>query len=421
MKKYFFLLIIIGFVFRLLLFDVAHHGDLNNNISWGKELWNRGIVDYYGSSYSEDWPYSAPNQPPLYILTYATTSYLYDSIDSSIRSVNDKVRIFPSNLVWFWESSGMRLCVKLPSILADVGIAWLIYKYFQKKDAKKALILCALWLFNPISWYNSSVWGQNDAIVNFFGMLAIFALLSKRLAKTSLWYSMSFVFKGSILVFGPILGIFAFRQTYGVRKWLKAILVFVLVVTITSVWFMPSAYFPVWLVDLYQNRILPGEIGYLTANAFNFWWLIDSGKTLDSTVYLGLSARVWGLLFMSTVYLYVGIRTWKGKLNDKNLFLSLVLISLATFLFMTRVHERYLYPVFPIATLGLFYFRWLIIPYVVLSVVYLLNMYHLFFAPSILMVEKLFTQNYFTHLLVAVNLIVFVYFLYKYHSNYEPG
>jgi len=423
MRRYFFVLVVIGFLFRLFLVNLAHHGDLNNNISWGQELWNRGIVDYYGSDDADHWPYSAPNQPPLYVLTYASAVYFYDLIDSGSRYLNENIRMFPSSFIWFWEESGMRFLVKLPSIVADVFVSVAIYYYIatKKKDEKSALIISGVWLFNPISWYNSAVWGQTDSIVNLFGLIAILALLSKNLVKSSFWYSIAFVFKGSLMIFAPVFGVVALMQKHKSKSWLGAIGVSFLIIVLTSIWFQPSINYPLWLVDLYKNRILPGEIGYLSANAFNLWWLVDSGKTLDSTLYLGISARMWGLLAVFSVYIFVLIKTYKGKLNDKNLFLSLALLALATFLLMTRMHERYLYPFFPIATLGIFHLRWLIVPYIILSITYLLNMYHLFFVPSIPVLEAAYEGGLFPSSLAIINLLVFLYFIPKYHREMEAS
>ena len=123
----FWIILIIGTILRISVMFNAYHGDLNNNISWGKLAYERGLNDFYGSSSAEDWPYSAPNQPPLTILTFAMTRSLYVGIGNLFSNLNNTIGLFPSKLIWFWEEKGMILLIKLPSILADLAIGLVIY------------------------------------------------------------------------------------------------------------------------------------------------------------------------------------------------------------------------------------------------------------------------------------------------------
>ena len=285
MKIKLIILFLVAFLFRIALIPIAHHGDLNNNISWGEELLDRGVVGFYGSDKAEDWPYSAPNQPPLYIYLFGGVVQTYRSVDSVTRFLNESVGIFPSSFVWYWEESGMDLMAKLPGIFADLGIGYLIYKYFaQKKKKKLAVTLSLVWLFNPLTWYNSSIWGQTDPIVNFIGLLAILGLLGElKLARRVgelvwffFWFTVAYLFKPSLTVFIPVLALYILVKKYPIKEYLKSALVAFVTIIVVSVWFNPYINFISWFIDLYLNRILPGEIGYLTANAFNLWWLVDS-------------------------------------------------------------------------------------------------------------------------------------------------
>ena len=222
---------------------------------------------------------------------------------------------------------------------------------------------------------------------------------------------MSLLFKGSLSIFVPILLIVALLQKHKVGDWAKALFSSLLTTFLISIWFHPRLDLFSWLFNLYRQRILPGEIGYLTANAFNFWWLVDPGKTLDSTVFLGLPARIWG--FLIAIVGVVGVGYWlsKRKLTDKRIFLSLVMISLVTFLFMTRIHERYLFPFFPYATMLLGLIPGLVFPYIILSTTHLLNLYHLFWAPSFSPLEALYQLPWFARAISIINIIVFFYML----------
>lgn len=398
---------------------VAHHGDLNNNISWGQELFTRGIAGFYGSSDADDWPYSAPNQPPLYILLFGFTHLSYVAKESAIWFLNTNVPIFPSTIVWIWEAKGLSVVYKMFPVWADLGIGYLIYKYFSlKKNERLGFKLAVLWLINPISWYNSAVWGQTDSIVNFLGLLGIFGLLGvfgdlNRIGKLtwfSIWFTLSILFKGSLAIFVPILFVLILKQRHPVNEWFKSGTVSLIIIFAISFWFHPWLDFPIWFIDLYKNRILPGEIGYLTANAFNFWWLVDSGQTLDTQTFFGISARMWSLVISIFGFIMISVWLAKGKVTDKKLFFSLSITSAITFLFMTRIHERYLYPFFPVTTILVGLVPVYIFPYIVFSITYLINMYHLFWIPSMPQVEKLFTTNtMIANILSIVNIFTFGY------------
>jgi Gpi18-like mannosyltransferase len=325
--------------------------------------------------------------------------------------MNWELLIFPSKLVWFWDEKGMDLMVKLPSILADIGVAWVIFKYFEiQKKFKIGVIISAVWLFNPVTWYNSSVWGQTDSIVNLLGLIAIFALLEKKLTKFLLFFTLSFLFKGSLGIFIPVLLFIAISQKYPLKAWITSVAYSLSAVALISIWFHPNPDLPVWLFKLYKERILPGEIGYLTANAFNFWWLVDPGKIPDNTLYFGLPARVWG--FGSVFVLVCLIILWlKKNISEKRIFYSLAFLSLASFLFLTRIHERYLFPFFPYATLllGIVPNFWAY--YVAVSLAHLLNLYHLFWAPGVPYLESMYKNQVFSDFLAAINLAVFLLFL----------
>lgn len=408
MKQKILLLFLLALVLRLLLVFTAYHGDLNNNISWGNLALERGLVGFYESG---DFPFSAPNQPPLTILMFASLAWLWKTIDNIAWWLNDNVALFYSPFIWFWESRGATLLVKLPSIFADLGIGWLIYEYFNRMNKKNlGLKLSVVWLFNPLTWYNSSVWGQTDSIVNLFGLVAVFSLLNKKLMLFAFWFMLSLLFKGSLAIFAPILFFVALWQKHPLASWVKAGVVSLLVVFITSVWFHPQIDLFSWLVNLYQTRILPGEIGFLTANAFNFWWLVDPGRTLDSTVYFGLPARVWGFGLALTGLIL--ILAWlRKRFSDKAIFYSLVATSLITFLFMTRIHERYLYPFFPYGTMLLGMVPGFALPYSILSITHLLNLYHLFWAPSIPSLEALYTTSWLATILFLVNIATLFWIL----------
>lgn len=412
MNKKLFLIFFSAAVLRLSLLFVGYHGDLNNNISWGLMGFVRGLDGFYEY---EIWPYSAPNQPPLYILLFVLLRAIWEFINTTAYSLNQSVGLFPSAFVWFWESRGMIFLVKLPSVLADLTIGFLIYRFLKPKKPSWSMPVLVLWLFNPLVWYNSAIWGQTDAVVNLLGLIGIVKLLNKKLIGSAVWFTLSFLFKGSLAIFVPVLIFVAIRQKHEVKTWLKAAAASLLVGALISIWFHPKLDLYFWLFKLYNNQILPGEIGFLTANAFNFWWLIDPGRTYDSKMFFGLSARLWGYVLSLGLILPLVLKL--KKIKSKNVFFALSLSALITFLFMSRIHERYLYPFFPAAALAIPFYPWILPAYLTLSLTHFFNLYHLFWVPNFRPLEDLYLNPEFMNLLSVVQIAGFIYLYYLYFAK----
>ena len=206
-------------------------------------------------------------------------------------------------------------------------------------------------------------------------------------------------------IFLPILFCYALWQKHSKEKWLKSTIAIILVIFISSFIFHPKVDFINWLFHLYKDRILPGEIGDLTANAFNFWWLVNPRRVLDTTSFFGISARIWGVVIVSL--LFIPMLIWlKKNTSIANLFLSLVFGSIVAFIFLTRIHPRYLYPFFPLATILIGIVSPIQPIYAVLSVTHLVNIYYLFWAPSFPILEKLYDYPLFPNTLAVINIIM---------------
>ena len=65
--------------------------------------------------------------------------------------------------------------IKLPAILADGAVAFLVWSMARELGAgrRAALLGAALFLFNPVTWFDSSVWGQVDSFGTVFLLLAV--------------------------------------------------------------------------------------------------------------------------------------------------------------------------------------------------------------------------------------------------------
>ncbi len=117
----------------------------------------------------------------------------------------------------------------------------------------------------------------------------------------------------------------------------------------------------------------------------------------------------WGINLIGpaiilTISGILGYRLWK-KPDFSRLVSSSAILFFAVFLFATRMHERYLYPLFPLLSLGL-PILWPV--YLLASLSYLTNLYYQWYAPLVPALVSLYSVQ-FTKMVSAVNLGLFAY------------
>jgi len=396
--------------FRLVLSFGPYHPDLGNHLDWGIKFWSLGPKYFYENLF---WQVSWANQPPGTIYIFALMRKIYEGIFAFFWWLNLNFPVFPSNIIPFLQDRLYVLLVKLPAMAADLGMAYLIYKFVGSLRTERwGKVAAGVFLFNPVVWYNSAVWGQTDALVNFFGLWSVYLFWRRKTLLGLTIFLFSLYFKGSLLIFLPVILILAFKNK-GV--WWRKILVFVFVPILLAYLSFPFVRWmtPVpWLYHLYRDRVFGHQGNMLTANAFNLWAAIfgvDFSKN-DLGTFLGLNYKVWGQFLLALVFFPVLVNLLIKKLKFEEIFWSLATFGFASFLFLTNMHERYLYPVFPFLTILLFLYPPLKHFYVFLSLGVFLNLYHLWYVPDILGLRHIFVPVT-IRLFSVINLIFFGWFI----------
>ena len=81
-------------------------------------------------------------------------------------------------LLWLLGFIGNPALLKLPPMLADIGIAAIVYALGSRwRGPRTGLVAAALFLFLPVSWYDSALWGQVDAIGTLAAVAALLLLV----------------------------------------------------------------------------------------------------------------------------------------------------------------------------------------------------------------------------------------------------
>lgn len=405
--------LLFAFVFRLLLVFIKWHPDLNNHIDWGIRFWQYGPRLFFAPE-SNVWNFTWPNQPPITILTFALIRKLFEAIFSLFWFLNIKIPFFPSNLIHFLESNLYAGFLKFPSIISDLGIGYLIYKIFKdEKKEKVGVIASLIYLFNPVVWYNSAIWGQTDAFINFFALLAFYLLLNRKLIPAVFSLVISLYIKVSLVIFIPIFMIIMLRQKYEFKKYLYSFLISLSFVGIVSFIFSGSEPFS-WLISLYKEKIFGQQLQVITANAFNIWASIAGINERPQTLLLGpISFQTWGLILFSLSYLPIIYMVLK-KRDFKTIIFSLAICSISSFMLLTNMHERYLFPFFVYSTVVIFWDKKLIPVYVILSLINLLNLYNIWWFPRLETIVSVFTfsDKLIPRILGFINFLLYLIFYY---------
>ncbi|HOY61067.1 MAG TPA: glycosyltransferase 87 family protein [Candidatus Woesebacteria bacterium] len=125
------------------------------------------------------------------------------------------------------------LILKLPYIIFDLGIGYLLYKLYDKK-------VLIIWLFNPLSFYLIYILANFDIVPVFFSLLSFYLLKKSR-------NSLAFIFLGiaTALKFYPLLffPFFLFYHPNNIQKIIRNIFAFLLPLIITIIPFVFTPFF----------------------------------------------------------------------------------------------------------------------------------------------------------------------------------
>lgn len=272
------------------------------------------------------------------------------------------------------------LMMKIPAMLSDIILATLIFLVVARHSQKKhAYIAVSLFLFNPIVIYNSSVWGQIDAINNLFFYIALFCLLSKKYFLTILFFTFSIYIKLSLLPLLPLIVLLTLKSMGG--EYRRMVLYLVGAASALIVLTLPISSEPgLWLIEFVKNNSY-GELQHITNYTFNFWAVIFNPDAFvlipkASEIYWGQPLEIWAYILFLIFYTPILWIVYKSKKVDAPLiFLMSALTCFAMFLFLPRMHERYLYPVFPLLATYIGLKNRYYIEYLVLTGLNFLNLY----------------------------------------------
>lgn len=388
-------MIAVGLAFRLIIAYLLPGSGFANDLGafthWARNLAAEGPFGFYDRPFFHD-----------YTPGYLYALWLVGLVGQALGGIGD--------------------LIKVPAILADLALAWVVHGMVLELGGsrRRAQLAAAIVLVNPITWFDSVVWGQVDSVGVVFLLLAVRELWRGRTERSAILAVTAALIKPQLGILAPLVAAVTIRRALApaggwgdepepapsgtswerrtrgpIRILTTGLAGFLAAVAISSpfgLWVVaPSASFP--FVDsplLAQIFSTAAGYPYLTVNAYNLWALVEvngashaaNGVWLyDAPVdgqpfaaFLGIPAIVFGSLGLLAVI--VGTSVVVARRPDRlTILVGLAVLAIAFFAVPTRVHERYSFPFFAIAAvLAATSFRWRV-AYVVASIATFANMY----------------------------------------------
>ncbi|MBP5666182.1 MAG: glycosyltransferase family 39 protein [Clostridia bacterium] len=319
--------------------------------SWGRTAVDNGISKLYTVATNCDYP-------PLYIY------FMYGAMQIA--------KLFK------YAEPVTTMLVKLPSMLADIGIGAIVYSVAKKRRYSQgnALFFAAIWLLNPAVILDSACWGQVDSLLTLFVVLVCVFINRKQYLGAGIMFGLGVMLKPQMIIFAPVFGcafIVDFILTLAQKKTKKAFLslggltlgtVVSLVLPCIPFSNMGTAEVQLlgktmklpWIFSLFLGTI--DHYAYTTVNCYNFWFLLGLNWKPDNVVKAGLSLHKWGMLAIVAISLgavaMYAVRLIKGLSDIKHkrplresaglVYAAGAYMFACVACFGPRMHERYFFP-----------------------------------------------------------------------------
>jgi 4-amino-4-deoxy-L-arabinose transferase-like glycosyltransferase len=350
-----------GLGFRLLLAYVllptsGYWSDLTLFSSWAHSLAYAGPARFYATAGFADYP-------PGFLVVLWLVALLSNALNP------DDVFL-------------TRELIKLPSMLADVAIALAVYLAIRRLASERAAIVAAaVCLLHPITWLDSALWGQNDAVGALLLVLAVLALARRQPELACLAAATALLVKPQFAILAPLVAVVLLyryvvplvrRRQAGdePNAWAGAgdprrLLTCVAAAALPL--FLVPALFGQSPLDLFLHMSQQANLyPWASMSAFNPWAVFSLVYGDEPPRYTQLLARIDDrqpvFLFLTpyavglTLFVLAAAvalwRLWRAlgtEHEELELWVCSSTLVFAFFVLATRMHERYAFPFFALA------------------------------------------------------------------------
>ncbi|HTW89721.1 MAG TPA: hypothetical protein VMD75_17115 [Candidatus Binataceae bacterium] len=322
----------------------------------------------------------------------------------------------PAYLYPLWAASAMarnqpthlRIFIESVPIIADLLLALTVYaascRVAPRRLALPATLLVAL---NPTLIYASTEWGQNDSVLALALLLSVLMAADSNYAIAWALAIVAALIKAQGLMLLPILAWWTL-VTGSPTNWLRAAAAAIATAVLVIIPFQLGHPWH-FVLDVYATST--GWFPWASVNAFNLMLALGGLLVPDNVKVWGpVSFFVLGNVLFGGAYLIAAWIAWRRR-TAWGLMFSVFIVYLGMFVFLPRMHERYLYYALPLlAPLALGSWTTLAL-YATLSVTLLLNMAYVFcdlvYVPG-LVEDHLFIGPHGRPAIAIVNLAAFL-------------
>ncbi len=253
------------------------------------------------------------------------------------------------------------LLIKLPSIIADMVCAWLLYRLASKYlDKKWAVYISAFYVLNPMVWINSSCWGQVDSLFTMLILIELTFLIEKKWVGAGIMFAFMVLMKPHGIIFTPAIGLALLIEVIKTKSFKPMLValgsgVAAGVVVVLPFYIGMGFENPTWILDLYMGTI--EQYDYATINGFNFYAMLGKNLLSAQSEMLGLTFAQWGkmgigfAILLSIVFMAASTRKGMKSSFAAPVIVSMVLI-VTVFTFAHKMHERYMFAAVALALLS---------------------------------------------------------------------
>jgi dolichyl-phosphate-mannose-protein mannosyltransferase len=370
--------------------------DVGDFAVWANRLATAGPGQFYQPGYLADYP---PGY--MYVL------WLLGGIGEMLRPVFG-LSITPG-------------LIKVPGILADAGVAWILFLYARRygdawlgswSGERLGLVAVVIYLFNPGTIFDSAVWGQVDSVGALLLLATLYWLARGWTEAAAAGAVLAMLVKFQFAFLMPVVAVVGIKRHLFGRssdpehagrpdpiRVLTSLatglgtLVLVILPFRLAIWAPGDP--TLSLVD----RFIDASERYkgLTINAFNLWrnpwtglgdvyrWGCDSlsptcADGSGSALVVGSTSISWQLVgaLLFGVAALVALWTLARRDDPAGLLVGALILAVAFFALPTRVHERYLFPALALAApLVARTWKWAVL-YGVLTLSFFANVYWLY-------------------------------------------
>ena len=297
--------------------------------------------------------------------------------------------------------------------MADIATALLIFMIARKYAGFKVAFLALIsYAFNPAIIYDSAIWGQVDSIYTLFFMFAIMLFISDKPVLSGASMALAILTKPQSLVLVPLFALVMMKKHPPLTLAKVSTASIAAFVIVALPFYIDSSIFG--LFKLYFSSYI--QYPYNSLNAFNLWAFTGLFQP-DNTHFLVMTYRMWGYLLFGVLFIYVAYITMKSK-DDKSIYIASAILFFGFFMFFTRIHERYLFPMFAPLAAAMIFDRRLSYVYGMATLTFLFNLHFVLEG-----IKTGFDFPYGKELMLfasGINLLLLFYTLYCF-STYRTG